>query len=142
MFDTVAAHLGKDATAADEAAARAIHRYWVAFARTGKPEPHGEPPWPAYRAASDVLMHFTERGPVAAGAGVAAGTPGGVVVVAGAATPAEDEPIWAPPVVAEPIWAPPVAEPIADADARMDAAVAVTDATAVATEARASQSGP
>ncbi len=65
VFDTVAAHLGKDVTAADEAAARAMHRYWVAFARTGKPEPRGEPAWPAYQTASDELMNFTEHGPVA-----------------------------------------------------------------------------
>lgn len=65
VFDTVAAHLGTGVTAADEAAAHAMHRYWVAFARTGKPEPRGEPAWPAYHAAGDVLMNFTEHGPVA-----------------------------------------------------------------------------
>ncbi len=65
VFDTAAAHLGKDLTAADEAAARAMHRYWVAFARTGKPEPRGEPAWPAYHAATDLLMNFTDRGPIA-----------------------------------------------------------------------------
>ncbi len=65
VFDTAAAHLGKDLTPADEAAARAMHRYWVAFARTGKPEPQGEPAWPAYHGATDLLMNFTDHGPVA-----------------------------------------------------------------------------
>ncbi len=65
VFDTVGAHLGKDVTPADETAARAMRRYWVAFARTGRPEPRGEPAWPAYHAATDLLMNFTERGPVA-----------------------------------------------------------------------------
>ena len=48
VFDTVSARYGKDLTAADEAAARTMHKYWVAFARTGKPEPAGEPAWPTY----------------------------------------------------------------------------------------------
>ena len=33
VFDTVAARYGKDLTAADEAAAKAMHAYWVGFAR-------------------------------------------------------------------------------------------------------------
>ncbi len=65
VFDTAAAHLGKDLTPADEAAARAMHQYWVAFARTGRPEPQGEPAWPAYDGATDLLMNFTDHGPVA-----------------------------------------------------------------------------
>jgi para-nitrobenzyl esterase len=65
VFDTVAARYGKDTTAADEAAARAMHQYWVAFARRGKPEVAGEPAWPAYHSASDRLMNFTDHGPVA-----------------------------------------------------------------------------
>jgi para-nitrobenzyl esterase len=65
VFDTVAARYGKDLTAADEAAARAMHAYWVAFARTGKPEPPGLPAWPAYDVKQDVIMNFTADGPVA-----------------------------------------------------------------------------
>ncbi len=64
-FDTVSARYGKDTTPADEAAAKAMHQYWVAFARTGKPEPAGEPAWPAYDARSDQIMDFTNSGPVA-----------------------------------------------------------------------------
>ena len=48
----------------DAAAARTVHRYWVAFAASGKPEVAGEPSWPAYQAHSDKLIDFTERGPV------------------------------------------------------------------------------
>ncbi len=65
VFNTVAAHLGQDLMPADEAAARAMHQYWVAFARTGRPEPRGEPAWPAYHGATDLLMNFTDHGPVA-----------------------------------------------------------------------------
>jgi para-nitrobenzyl esterase len=65
VFDTVAARYGKDLTAADEAAARAMHNYWVAFARTGKPHAPGQPEWPAYDSGKDVLMNFTADGPVA-----------------------------------------------------------------------------
>jgi para-nitrobenzyl esterase len=64
VFDTVTAHYGKRTTAADKAIARAMHAYWVAFARTGKPQVRGEPAWPAYHTASDELMNFTEHGPV------------------------------------------------------------------------------
>ena len=65
VFDTVAARYGKDLTQADEAAARAMHAYWVAFARTGKPAAQGLPEWPAYDARQDVIMNFTNSGPVA-----------------------------------------------------------------------------
>lgn len=64
-FDTVSARYGKDTTPADEAAAKAMHKYWVAFGKTGKPEPAGEPAWPAYDARSDQIMDFTNSGPVA-----------------------------------------------------------------------------
>ncbi len=65
VFDTVRAHYGARTTAADEAMARAMHRYWVAFAKTGRPDPAGEPVWPRFHARSDRLMNFTERGPAA-----------------------------------------------------------------------------
>jgi para-nitrobenzyl esterase len=63
-FDTVAAKYGKDLTGQDAAAARAMHAYWVAFTKTGKPEIAGQPAWPAYDAHNDVLMNFTNSGPV------------------------------------------------------------------------------
>ena len=65
VFDTVAARYGKDLTEHDEATARAMHAYWVAFARTGKPEVPGLPEWPAYDVKRDMLMNFTADGPVA-----------------------------------------------------------------------------
>ncbi len=64
-FDTVAARYGKDLTANDAAAAKAVHAYWAAFTKTGKPEVTGQPAWPAYCAQTDVLMDFTNNGPVA-----------------------------------------------------------------------------
>jgi len=64
-FDTVAARYGKDLTAADEAAAKAMHKYWVAFARTGAPDVPGQPAWPRYDAKTDAIMDFTNNGPVA-----------------------------------------------------------------------------
>lgn len=64
VFDTVAARYGKKTSRADEAMARAVHAYWVAFARTGRPDPRGEPAWPEYHTGTDRLMSFTEHGPV------------------------------------------------------------------------------
>lgn len=65
VFDTVRAHYGKETTRADEATARAMHLYWVAFAKTGKPDPAGLPVWPAYHESTDELLNFTEQGPKA-----------------------------------------------------------------------------
>ena len=64
-FETVAARYGKDLTPADAAAAQSMHRYWIAFAKTGTPKVPGQPEWPAYSAKSDVIMDFTSAGPVA-----------------------------------------------------------------------------
>ena len=65
VFDTVAVRYGKDLTAADEAAARAMHAYWVGFAKTGVPQAAGYPAWPAYQPQTDQIMDFTASGPVA-----------------------------------------------------------------------------
>jgi para-nitrobenzyl esterase len=65
VFDTVAARYGKDLTAADAAAAKAMHAYWVGFARTGVPQGAGYPVWPAYQQQSDALLDFTAHGPLA-----------------------------------------------------------------------------
>lgn len=64
VFDTLAAHYGRRTSEADEAMARALHAYWIAFARTGRPDPRGEPAWPEYHASTDRIMSFTDRGPV------------------------------------------------------------------------------
>jgi len=65
VFDTVAAHYGKDLTAADEAAARTVHAYWVGFARSGTPQASGEPAWPQYDPARGAMLDFTDHGAVA-----------------------------------------------------------------------------
>jgi para-nitrobenzyl esterase len=64
VFDTVSARYGKDLTQADEAVARTIHAYWVAFAKTGDPNGAGRPNWPAYNPERDLLADFTEKGVV------------------------------------------------------------------------------
>ena len=64
VFDTVSARYGRDLTAADQAAAKAMHAYWVGFARTGVPQAAGQPAWPAYQSGTDQIMDFTLQGPV------------------------------------------------------------------------------
>ena len=65
VFDTVEARYGKDLTAADKAAAQAMHTYWVNFAKTGSPNGDGVPEWPRYSTAEDILLNFTDDGPKA-----------------------------------------------------------------------------
>ncbi|MET0291992.1 MAG: alpha/beta hydrolase-fold protein, partial [Steroidobacteraceae bacterium] len=65
VFDTVAARYGAQLSAEDAAMARATHAYWVAFAKTGKPQVPGQAVWPAYDARTDRLMDFTDEGLVA-----------------------------------------------------------------------------
>jgi para-nitrobenzyl esterase len=48
----------------DEAQARTISAYWVAFAKTGNPNGADRPAWPAY-GGSDQLLAFTNSGPAA-----------------------------------------------------------------------------
>ena len=50
------------ATPADEAISRAMHAYWVAFAKTGDPGNAGGPPWPAVTPASDPVIEFGADG--------------------------------------------------------------------------------
>jgi para-nitrobenzyl esterase len=63
VFDTVTAHYGKETSRADEAMARVVEEYWIAFARTGRPASQGGPAWPPYHAISDRLMSFGDQGP-------------------------------------------------------------------------------
>ncbi len=65
VFDTVAARYGKDLSGADRATAEAANTYWVNFAKTGNPNGKGLPEWPSYSPQKDVLMDFTNSGPVA-----------------------------------------------------------------------------
>lgn len=65
-FDTVKDALyGKGVTAADEAAAKKMHAYWVNFAKTGNPNGGSLPHWPVYSRKADMLMNFTQQGPKA-----------------------------------------------------------------------------
>jgi para-nitrobenzyl esterase len=63
VFDTVPARYGAAATGADMTAARQALAYWVAFAKTGAPDVPGQPRWPAYTAAGDQILDFTNAGP-------------------------------------------------------------------------------
>jgi para-nitrobenzyl esterase len=62
VFDTVKARYGTDLTPADEHIAQQTNQYWVNFAKTGDPNGAGLPQWPAYHAANDEIMDFTETG--------------------------------------------------------------------------------
>ena len=64
VFDTVAARYGAALTANDARAARIVHAYWVAFARTGAPAPSGLSPWGPYDPQFDELLNFTAQGAV------------------------------------------------------------------------------
>jgi para-nitrobenzyl esterase len=64
VFDTVKAAYGDALTPADEAAAKQTNAYWINFVKTGDPNGAGLPHWPAYTAAGDELLNFTNDGPV------------------------------------------------------------------------------
>lgn len=63
VFDTARSKYADKLTDADEKAARAVHAYWVQFAKTGNPNGSGLPEWPQYNTDKDVLMNFTNDGP-------------------------------------------------------------------------------
>jgi para-nitrobenzyl esterase len=48
----------------DAAQAALMSAYWVSFAKTGDPNGGGRPAWPAYDPAKDLLLDFTNAGPV------------------------------------------------------------------------------
>jgi para-nitrobenzyl esterase len=71
VFDNtspVPVHLGSTslvlpaATPEDFAMSRAMHAYWVAFAKTGKPDSAGGPPWAPYNTEADNLLEFGADG--------------------------------------------------------------------------------
>ena len=53
------------ASATDQGVARAIHAYWVNFAKTGAPGAAGGTEWPRYDVASDPVLEFTPTGTTA-----------------------------------------------------------------------------
>ncbi len=65
VFNTVAARYGKDLTSEDEAMARVANLYWVNFAKSGNPNGSGLPKWRVYDSKQDVILEFTNKGPVA-----------------------------------------------------------------------------
>ena len=65
VFDTVKAKYGSELTPDDEKIAQQTNTYWANFAKSGNPNGPGLPDWSQYRTSSDVLMDFTEEGPVA-----------------------------------------------------------------------------
>jgi para-nitrobenzyl esterase len=64
VFNDVAPWMQGAASRSDSDAARIIHSYWVAFAMTGTPHVVGAPDWPAYNSESDVILDFTDKGPI------------------------------------------------------------------------------
>lgn len=52
-------------TPEDEAMAQKVSAYWVNFAKTGNPNGAGLPDWPSYHSSTDMLMDFSEHGPIA-----------------------------------------------------------------------------
>lgn len=65
VFDTVLARYSKSLTEQDEKIARSANSYWIAFAANGDPDSAGGPKWPRYDARRDLLLDFTNDGPVA-----------------------------------------------------------------------------
>jgi len=64
VFDTVKAAYGDKLTAQDESLAQKALAYWVNFAKTGDPSGSGLPKWQSQNAQSDMIMEFTNAGPV------------------------------------------------------------------------------
>ena len=64
VFNTVAARYGKDLTQKDAAMAKAVHEYWITFAKDGRPRAEQAPAWAPYDPKSDAIMDFTNDGPV------------------------------------------------------------------------------
>jgi para-nitrobenzyl esterase len=48
----------------DHALSAHVHAYWVAFAKSGKPDSAGGPEWPAYTPANDAAIEFGADGVV------------------------------------------------------------------------------
>jgi para-nitrobenzyl esterase len=61
----VQAKYGNELAPVDEKIAQAMLKYWVAFSKTGDPSTGNTPAWPRYSPATDMVMDFTENGPVA-----------------------------------------------------------------------------
>jgi para-nitrobenzyl esterase len=62
VFDTVDVVYKDKLTPADEAMAKKVHSYWVAFAKTGSPSTTEPPKWEAQNPQTDFLINFTNTG--------------------------------------------------------------------------------
>jgi para-nitrobenzyl esterase len=62
VFDTVDVVYKDKLTPADEAMAKKVHSYWVAFAKSGNPSAAGPPSWETQNSQTDFLMNFTNTG--------------------------------------------------------------------------------
>lgn len=58
VFDTLDSAPGFFFNGTDESVAQELQARWVAFAKTGNPNIQGGTFWPAYKAATDVLLDF------------------------------------------------------------------------------------
>ena len=65
VFDTVRAKYGAATAASDEKAGEQAMQYWANFAKTGNPNAPGLQEWPIYETGKDVIINFTNDGPVA-----------------------------------------------------------------------------
>jgi para-nitrobenzyl esterase len=65
VFDTVDVVYKDKLTPPDEAMAKKVHAYWVAFAKSGSPSAAGLPKWETQNSQTDFLMNFTDGGIVA-----------------------------------------------------------------------------
>lgn len=65
IFNTIDAVYGDKLTPNDRALAEKANAYWASFAISGNPNGPGRPNWPLYSKDSDVLLNFTNDGPVA-----------------------------------------------------------------------------
>lgn len=64
VFHTVKDVYKDKLTAQDDALSRKIHDCWVNFAKSGNPSTSGLPQWPTQNPQSDLIMNFTNGGPV------------------------------------------------------------------------------
>ncbi|WP_028536557.1 carboxylesterase/lipase family protein [Paludibacterium yongneupense] len=62
VFDTLPARYGAATTARDRAVASLMHRYWINFASSGKPDGADLPAWLPYTPQRDNLMRIAPQG--------------------------------------------------------------------------------
>jgi len=62
VFNTVDAAYKDKLAPGDDAISKKALAYWVAFAKTGKPEPEGLPKWETQNPKTDFILNFTNNG--------------------------------------------------------------------------------